>query len=165
MESKPTAIPRAGSHQHLHAAQTVVEFALVSLVLFALIFGIIDFSRAITTRVMVTNAVREALRVGVVAPSNTTAMIDAATARSPMLGSFTLTRTCSTWGASATPTSLAVAPVTRTCNPVSATEVNGYQSLDRLEVCITYNFDLLVTGMLRIGGTIPMSECGRGVIQ
>ena len=166
MEAKLIAPLRVRPHQHLRAAQTVVEFALVSLVLFALVFGIIEFGRAITTRVMLTNAVREAVRVAVLAPNNTAAIFDAAAQRSPMLNlvSGNLTIACSTWGANATATALAIAPATRTCIPKSTTETNGYRPFDRVEVCIQYDFGLMVTGIIR-GGTIKMNECGRGVIQ
>ena len=166
MEANLRAPLRVRPHQHLRTAQTVVEFALVSLVLFMLTFGIIEFGRAVMTRAMVTNAVREAVRVAVLDPNNTAAIFDAAAQRSPMLYlvSGNLTIACSTWGASATPTVPAVAPVTKTCIPVSAAEPNGYQPFDRVEVCIRYDFGLMVTGIIR-SGTIQMNECGRGVIQ
>lgn len=49
----------------------MVEFALVAGLLFLLIFGIIDFGRALFLYNNLTNAAREGARVGAVDPNNT----------------------------------------------------------------------------------------------
>lgn len=66
--------------------QAVVEFALVSLLLLMLVFGLLDLGRGVFARAMLTNAVREATRYGSIHPSDTTGMVAAATSRSPSLG-------------------------------------------------------------------------------
>ncbi len=157
MVSKLIAPLRVPSQQPPYAAQTVVEFALVSLVLFALVFGIIDFGRAIMTRGMLTNAVREATRTGILDPNNTTAILTAAQNRSPTLdlGVSNLTVTCSHWGTNG------VAGATVSCNRASSSDkLVGY----RLQVCIRHTFTILTTGVVGVG-SISMEECGLGLIQ
>ncbi len=153
MQAKLIAPLRVPPHQPPYAAQTVVEFALVSLVLFMLVFGIIEFGRAVTTRAMVTNAVREAMRVGVITPNNMPAIFNAAQNRSPMLGlvSGNLTVTCTTW----------TSTTSVSCDPTAA----DFPIAGRIQVCISHNFTFIVAGLLGVSGSIPMSECAIGVIQ
>ena len=66
--------------------QSVVEFALVSLLLLMMTFGTIDLGRGVYQRQMVTNAVREASRVAQVDPLNQTEMVARAARTSPSLG-------------------------------------------------------------------------------
>ena len=51
--------------------QAIVEFALASLVFLMIVFGTIDFGRAIFTAVTLHNAVREGARYGKVNPTQT----------------------------------------------------------------------------------------------
>jgi Flp pilus assembly protein TadG len=62
--SVPCQLQRAGRHSARHSERgtTLLEFALVAIVLFMLIFGIIDFSRALFAYHFVANAAREGTR-------------------------------------------------------------------------------------------------------
>src|SRR5439155_25612120 len=85
--------------------QSLVEFSLVSLLLLATTFGIVDLGRVVLDRTMLTNAVREAARRGSIAPSDCcasgTSMFQAASNRSPSLGldpgDFTPAPECAVW--------------------------------------------------------------------
>lgn len=147
--------------------QGVVEFAFVSIVLMLLVFGMIDLGRAVFTRQMLTNAVREAARNGIVATRSTTtipdastctsgtycaSMVAAAASRSPSLGltsanftsGGTLTISCDTW---TTGSSTGNITGCQTANPG-----------DRLTVCATYQFGFTAARLLGLT-TIPMNEC------
>ena len=65
--------------------QSVVEFALVSLLLMTMVAGVIDLGRGVYTRTTLSNAVREAARYGATDPSDTDGMIAAANSASPGL--------------------------------------------------------------------------------
>jgi len=65
--------------------QSVVEFALVSLLLMTMVAGVIDLGRGVYTRTTLTNAVREASRYGATDPSNSVGIIQAAAKTSPGL--------------------------------------------------------------------------------
>jgi len=60
----PCQLQRAGRHSATHSERgtTLLEFALIVIVLFMLIFGIIDFSRALSAYHFVANAAREGSR-------------------------------------------------------------------------------------------------------
>ena len=73
----------------------LVEFAMISVVLMILIFGIIDFGRALYTKNSLTNAAREGGRYAAVllAPeANTSAIQDTVIAHMSPLGGASLTR-------------------------------------------------------------------------
>ncbi|MER3438352.1 MAG: hypothetical protein C4346_12640 [Chloroflexota bacterium] len=59
------------------SAQAIVEFAVVSLAFFLIVFGTIDFGRAIFLYSQLHNAVREGARVGKIDPTNATAIRNA----------------------------------------------------------------------------------------
>ncbi len=155
----------------VHAGQAALEFALTSLLLLTMIFGTIDLSRAVFTRTMLTNAVREATRQGSIEISNqtanastvATAMAAAANARSPSLtftaSSFTVT--CTTWPSTAVPTGY-----TRNCD--STVDLNStpppVRVEDRITVCTDYPFSF-IAGRL-IGRTaITFHECEQTSVQ
>ncbi|HEY8447352.1 MAG TPA: TadE/TadG family type IV pilus assembly protein [Thermomicrobiales bacterium] len=66
---QPAAIQTDG-----RSAQAIVEFALVSLAFFLIVFGTIDFGRAIFMYSELHNAVREGARVGKVDPTDASAI-------------------------------------------------------------------------------------------
>jgi Flp pilus assembly protein TadG len=139
--------------------QSIVEFALISLVLMMITYGILDFGRAVIARTMLTNAVREALRAGMVASRSDTAVfqttvVSAAQRRSPMLGlaaSHFTTVACSEWSSSSDGSLGACAPATS-------------EAGDRLTVCANYQFNLAAAGVIRIP-PIQMRECARVPLQ
>ncbi len=65
--------------------QSVVEFALVSLLLMTMVAGVVDLGRGVYARTTLTNAVREAARYGATDPSNSAGIIAAAQKTSPGL--------------------------------------------------------------------------------
>ena len=62
----------AGCRQRATSGQAMVKFALGSLLLLMLVFGTIDLGRAVFTRTMLTNAVREATRQATITPNDST---------------------------------------------------------------------------------------------
>jgi Flp pilus assembly protein TadG len=68
-----------------HAGQTIVEFAIIAVVLFVLLFSIIQMGVVIYDYNMVCSAAREAVRYAIVHPSNTSGIIDAAINSAPFL--------------------------------------------------------------------------------
>ena len=148
------------------AGQGIVEFALISLTLMAITFGIIDFGRAVFARSMLTNAVREAARTGIVIDRETTTtstafesqVVVAAQRRSPSLGLTTShfntlngKIACSKWDSS---------DDGNLGNCVASTIDAG----DRLTVCADYEFGLTAPRLLKIN-TIRMQECARVPLQ
>jgi Flp pilus assembly protein TadG len=159
------------------AGQSVVEFSLISVVLLAMTFGIVDFGRAAFSRSMLTNALHEAVRAGIVASRSETTIPTAATSatctsttyycgtivaaaqqRSPSLvltwanfNSAPGTIGCSGWLSSSTGDLLA-------CRP----KVND--SGNRLTVCVTYTFGLTAPRLLGLS-TITMRECEYATLQ
>ncbi len=134
--------------------QALVEFALSSLLLMLLIFGMIDLGRATFTRIMVTNAVREAARQGSLAPSDTGTMVAAANARSAGLNltSAMFTVSCADWQNNP-----------RSCASGS-TSPPSVQPLERLQVCLDYPFSLAAVRLID-RTSINFHECQRAVIQ
>ena len=62
-------VPRGARHGG--RGQAMVEFALVLPLFLALIFGVLDFGRAIYALNTITNAAREGARYGIISPSDT----------------------------------------------------------------------------------------------
>jgi Flp pilus assembly protein TadG len=135
-----------------------VEFALTSLLLLLTVFGTIDLGRAVFTRTMLANAVREAARQGAVTPGSTATMA-AAAARSPTLGLTTasFTVSCSTW---------ATTPAARACDPTLPSTNNPppVQPLDKITVCTDYPFGLAAARLLG-RATITFHECEQASVQ
>ncbi|HEX5503088.1 MAG TPA: TadE/TadG family type IV pilus assembly protein [Thermomicrobiales bacterium] len=128
-----------GMQQHLRPqrGQSVVEFAFASIVILLLIFGTIDLGRAVFTRVMVANAVREAGRYAMISPGDSSGILAAAQQRSPTLGltSANITVTCSYYDTdSSSPTYHTWQSIA--CN--SSDMQPGY----RVTVQMTYTFSL-----------------------
>ncbi len=113
----------------VHAGQAALEFALVSLFLMAIFFGILDLGRGVFQRQDLANAAREGARFAMVssdarahsATSFATAVAAAANLRSPPLN-LTATNfstagvggiTCETWGSA-----LITAPTAREYTPL-----------------------------------------------
>jgi len=139
--------------------QAAVEFALTSLLLLTLVFGTIDLGRAVFTRTMLTNAVREATRQATITPNYPAAIKNAADIRSPTLnlasGAFVVV--CDTWAVGITPS------LTRSCNPDSTSPI-GVQSLDRVTVCTDYPFSLIATKLIK-RATFTFRECEQASVQ
>jgi Flp pilus assembly protein TadG len=55
--------------------QALIEFALILPLFLLLLFGMIDFGRAYSASVTLTNAAREGARYGVIQPTNTSGII------------------------------------------------------------------------------------------
>lgn len=150
------------------AGQAVLEFAFASLLLLTMIFGTIDLGRAVFTRTMLTNAVREAARQGSIEISNKTAnvstvqdlMATAANNRSPSLtftaSSFTLD--CTTWPTATSPPN----GFYRNCDPNAATV--PVQVQDRVKVCIDYPFSFIAVRLIG-RSTITFHECEQTSVQ
>ena len=159
-----------GHLQRLFSGQSVVEFALVSLVFMLIIFGTIDLGRAVFVRTMFTNAVREGARYGMVnaAQASNTAtfqsgIASAAAARSPSLGlgtaNFPLT---SIRCASASTGSTSFSTTYCTTGPSGG---SGYPTTnDTLQVCGTYRFTLVAARLIPLG-PITMTECAQVLFQ
>ena len=173
------------------AGQSIVEFALISLVLFMMTFGILDFGRAVMTRAMLTNAIREAARYGIVgerslatigpgtncfSDSYCDRIVQAAQRRSPSLGltaaHFRNASTgeiwigCRTWETTVTSTAFWTTSNDGTlvaCIPPSAANV-GVGVGGRLTVCAQYDLGLIAPRLLRMD-TIRMRECARVPLQ
>lgn len=63
---------RFAQYDREHRGQAIVEFAMVSVAFFSLVFGTIDFGRAIFMYSQLHNAVREGARYGKMHPAATT---------------------------------------------------------------------------------------------
>ena len=174
---RPGSRRRAPRGPRRCGGQAVVEFSLISVVLLMMTFGIVDFGRAAFSRSMLTNALHEAVRAGIVAPrSETTIPSNATTAtctstayycgtivaaaqrRSPSLGltwaNFTSapgTIGCSGWLSSGTGELLA-------CRP------KANNTGTRLTVCVSYTFGLTAPRLLGFS-TITMRECEHATLQ
>ena len=61
--------------------QSLIEFALVLGVLILMLMGIFDFGRAIYAYNVIANCAREGARMGIVDPTNTDAIVEAAKSR------------------------------------------------------------------------------------
>ena len=66
--------------------QAMIEFAAASLVFLTIVFGTVDFGRAIFVQAELHNGVREGARVGKVKCGNTTAIRQAVLDKSPAIG-------------------------------------------------------------------------------
>jgi len=146
---------RVTGQDRVATGQAIVEFALSSLLMLTLLFGTIDLGRAVFTRTMLTNAVREATRQATITPNLPGAIKSAADARSPTLnlasGAFVVT--CDTWANG----------TTLSCDPKS-TSLQGVQSLDRVTVCTDYPFSLVAAKLIK-RATFTFHECEQASVQ
>lgn len=141
--------------------QSVVEFSIVSLVLMMLLLGVIDLGRGVLYRSMLTNAVREGARYGLVVNRRTIAddttftsnIATAAANRSPSLNLTAANFTsgggmvqCSAWDGTS-----------RTCSSTDTNVTIAY-STEKLTVCASYQFQLIAPRLIGLT-TIPMVEC------
>ena len=74
METRRRAPLARGSATPHHSGQAIVEFALASLLFLTIVFGTIDFGRAIFVSAELRNAAREGARYGKIHPTNTGAI-------------------------------------------------------------------------------------------
>jgi Flp pilus assembly protein TadG len=157
--------------------QSVVEFAIVSLVLMMFIFGTVDLGRGVLQRQMLTNAVREAARYGSVVNRSTltfpstaatdctagsycASVVAAAAKRSPSLNltatnfasSGTITMKCDVWSTTAS-----------TANDVTTCQLPTGKG-SRLTICANYQFTLTAPRLIGLGA-IPMRECATVTLQ
>lgn len=77
--------PRGATGTEARKGQAIVEFAIVSVAFFLMVFGTIDFGRAIFMYTQLNNAVREGARYGKVTPSDTTGIKQAVVSYSSSL--------------------------------------------------------------------------------
>jgi Flp pilus assembly protein TadG len=141
--------------------QSLVEFAIVSVILLMLSIGIVDFGRLVYQRSALTNAAREAARVGAIEmaaaasdTSNTsratkvaavtTDMQTAAQNRSPALGPISIAADCYDWGSN-TPYVPSPSNSPFTCNTTSV-----QPNTTRLTVTATFQFSLIAGKFLKI---------------
>lgn len=132
--------------------QAVVEFAIVSIMLLMLSFGIVDLGRGVYQRAALTNAVREGARAGSVKHDNAT-IVAAAQHTSPTLNLSTTnftsnggTITCDDW------------------NAVKSLDCTTATTGDRITVCAYYDF--YPTARLILNGMrLRMSDCSVMTIQ
>lgn len=68
------------------SGQAIVEFAIVSIAFFMIVFGTIDFGRAVYMYSELSNAVREGARYGKINPEKTANIKDRVIDKSPSLG-------------------------------------------------------------------------------
>jgi len=68
------------------AGQAIVEFAIAGIVFFLIVFGTVDFGRAIFMYSELTNAVREGARYAQIHPTRTAGIKDVVVNKSPGLG-------------------------------------------------------------------------------
>jgi hypothetical protein len=68
------------------SGQAIVEFAIVSIAFFMIVFGTIDFGRAVYMYSELSNAVREGARYGKINPAETASIKDRVIDKSPSLG-------------------------------------------------------------------------------
>ncbi|ACZ40599.1 TadE/TadG family type IV pilus assembly protein [Sphaerobacter thermophilus] len=68
------------------AGQAIVEFAIAGIVFFLIVFGTVDFGRAIFMYSELTNAVREGARYAQIHPTQTAGIKDVVVNKSPGLG-------------------------------------------------------------------------------
>ncbi|MBX5446732.1 TadE/TadG family type IV pilus assembly protein [Sphaerobacter sp.] len=68
------------------AGQAVVEFAIAGVLFFMIVFGTVDFGRAIFVYSELTNAVREGARYAQIHPTQTAGIKDVVVNKSPSLG-------------------------------------------------------------------------------
>ncbi len=143
----------------------MVEFALISVTLLMITFGIIDLGRAVMDRSMLTNAIREAARRGSVAPSDNAGMLAAAQQTSPTLGLAAITVNCYFWDDSLGTPTWVVYPggAGSNCNTVGSNgRVAGPR--DRLVVDTTHTFRLAAGRLIPIPN-IVMRESAKVSIQ
>lgn len=162
-------------HFRPQRGQSVVEFAFVSIIIMLIIFGTIDLGRGVFARAMLTNAVREGTRYGIVNATQLltvnggidayqTGIAKAAAARSPVLGltetNFPTTNiTCAPAGSTTFTTNYCVT------GPSGALPGNGYPNTsETLKVCGVYTFRPVAFRLLGIG-PISMTECSQALFQ
>ena len=120
------------------AAQAVVEFAIASVVFFSLLFGTIDFGRAIFMYAELDNAVREGARYAIVNPGSTSATASFVVAKAPDIG-------------------LNTGDVTTSCNPDCA-------SGSTVTVSASLSFQAITQKLLGIG-PITLSASATDTIE
>jgi Flp pilus assembly protein TadG len=118
--------------------QTIVEFAVASMVFLLIVLGTIDFGRAIFINSTLHNAVREGARVGKVNPTDATAIRDAVVNYAPSLG-------------------LSSSAVSVQCSGSCATG-------DAVTVGAFLNFNPVATGLLNVSG-FTLSATARSEIE
>ncbi|MGN6810957.1 MAG: TadE/TadG family type IV pilus assembly protein [Thermomicrobiales bacterium] len=148
--------------------QSVVEFSIVSLVLMVLLVGVLDLGRGVLYRSMLTNAVREGARYGLVVnrrtiADDTTFTSNIATAAANRSPSLNLTAANFTSGGGMVQCSAWVSdppgnpPPLRTCSSTDTNVTIAY-STEKLTVCASYQFQLIAPRLIGLT-TIPMLEC------
>ncbi len=96
----------------------MVEFALVIPIFLTLVFGILDLGRVVFTKAQLENAVREGVRVGLVAEPPFASKVATRIKEQPLLSAANVTVTCS-------PTSCAYGSTVRVSASMRANLVAG----------------------------------------
>lgn len=86
LESTEARRRRSASGRGFRVGQATVEFALVSIVFFMMVFGTFDIGRAVYMYSEMTNSVREGARYAEVAPTDTSGIENRVIQKSPYLG-------------------------------------------------------------------------------
>ncbi|HEX5504587.1 MAG TPA: TadE family protein [Thermomicrobiales bacterium] len=166
--------------RRLHG-QSVVEFALVSILILMLSFGVLDLGRAVFANAMVANATREASRYASVNPSDMTGMVAAAASTSSSLGLTASNFTFNGGTVSASPGScttsqspalarllagdlLLLGGLVAKKEPTPTPGATTCQTGAYLQVCITYQFGLTAPRLIGLN-TIPLQSCSKVPVQ
>src|SRR5688572_27176844 len=131
-------LPGTGTRDGTQArsGQAIVEFALASLVFLMIVFGTIDFGRAIFMSAELHNAAREGARYGKINPSQTSQIQNVAVDKAPGTGLTTGGVTVSCTGACKTGDTLTVTTqvqfraVTQTLLGIGPITLNSSSTVD-----------------------------------
>jgi Flp pilus assembly protein TadG len=139
----------------------LVEFAIVALLLFLLLFGIIDFSILLYDKAVITNASREGARAGIVQRwDNTTnpATYDPldATEIQSVVNAY-VANNLITFGGSVTPTTLVTDTILPGTAGLTPELSGGFGTRDQRAVTVTYSYFFLAPGFIA-GPSITLSS-------
>lgn len=129
--------------RHALSGQAIVEFALVGLMFFALVFGTIEFGRLVWTNHELENGTREAMRYAVVHgatsgdPANNSDLETVLLNRSVGIGDSVV---------------------------VNCTNCGGV-SESTVTVTSTYQFNSIITDLIGLNSTVSLESTSQGVIH
>jgi Flp pilus assembly protein TadG len=146
------AFLRNGSRAQGHRGQTVVEFALVVPVFLLLVFGVLDFGRAVYEYNTIVNAARQGARYGIINFTDGPGIKAAAKAAAGPLGiaDANITIRCFAYGSSS-------GSVTQTCTTVTPG--------DQISVQVDYAYTSLMSTFLKVAPTINLTSTSRMIVQ
>ncbi len=129
----------------------VVEFAIVSTLLFIILFGIIEFSVALFDKATLTNAGREGARTGILFRPGPRDLVSEDNAIKQAINSYAAAYLISLGGS---------ATMTTTISRADLSGNGSFDSGDEITVTITYPYQFLILpGFLgSLGGTLDLSS-------